>query len=152
LRGEHHSARGGHGCGNERRGAQAAHRSGRRAAAEARRERGEEPRDVPGEQGAPGLAGEGGRRRRAVLRMEARAAGERRAGVRGPVAGQEGGTTMKRETLCIPLALLLAAPAMAADVVGKIGGTEVTATEVRAYVETLPASDQAALAKDPSLL
>ena len=42
--------------------------------------------------------------------------------------------------------------AHSAEVVGKIGGTEVTATEVRAYVETLPAQDQAALAKDPSLL
>lgn len=43
-------------------------------------------------------------------------------------------------------------PARSAEVVGKIGGIEVTTAEVRAYVETLPASDQAALAKDPSLL
>ena len=50
------------------------------------------------------------------------------------------------------LALILAFSAEAADVVGKIGGTEVTTTELRAYVEALPASDQAALAKDPALL
>jgi len=50
------------------------------------------------------------------------------------------------------LALLATTPAVAADVVAKIGGTEVTASEVRSYVETLPASDQAALAKDPALL
>jgi peptidylprolyl isomerase len=50
------------------------------------------------------------------------------------------------------LVLILAFSAQAAEVVGKIGGTEVTTTELRAYVETLPASDQAALAKDPSLL
>jgi len=52
----------------------------------------------------------------------------------------------------LALSLLAASTAGAAEVVGKIGGTEVTATEVRAYVETLSASDQAALAKDPSLL
>jgi peptidylprolyl isomerase len=46
----------------------------------------------------------------------------------------------------------IAPAAHSAEVVGKIGGTEVTATDVRAYVETLPAQDQAALAKDPSLL
>jgi parvulin-like peptidyl-prolyl isomerase len=50
------------------------------------------------------------------------------------------------------LTLILAFSVEAAEVVGKIGGTEVTTTELRAYVETLPASDQAALAKDPSLL
>jgi len=46
----------------------------------------------------------------------------------------------------------MAPVAHSAEVVGKIGGTEVTTTELRAYVETLPAQDQAALAKDPSLL
>jgi peptidylprolyl isomerase len=46
----------------------------------------------------------------------------------------------------------IAPAAHSAEVVGKIGGTEVTATEVRAYIETLPAQDQAAVAKDPSLL
>src|SRR5262249_12244646 len=43
-------------------------------------------------------------------------------------------------------------PVHAADVVGRIGTVEVTAPEVRAYVETLPAQDQSALAKDPTLL
>ncbi|HVP60158.1 MAG TPA: peptidylprolyl isomerase [Myxococcaceae bacterium] len=40
----------------------------------------------------------------------------------------------------------------AADVVGRIGSIEVTSGEIRAYVESLPAQDQAALARDPALL
>jgi len=57
-----------------------------------------------------------------------------------------------RRRVLLALALGIAPQAIAADIVGKIGGTEVTATEVRAYVETLPVTDRAALAKDPSLL
>jgi len=40
----------------------------------------------------------------------------------------------------------------AAEVVAKVGSTEVTVEELRAYVETLSPPDQAALAKDPALL
>lgn len=53
------------------------------------------------------------------------------------------------------LAILLAAAcarAAAADVVGRVGGIDVSADEVRAYVSTLGAQEQAALAKDPALL
>jgi parvulin-like peptidyl-prolyl isomerase len=50
------------------------------------------------------------------------------------------------------LVLVLAVPATAAEVVGKIGNTEVTTSEIRTYVESLPASEQAALARDPALL
>ncbi len=52
-------------------------------------------------------------------------------------------------------ALLLAAAcsrASAAEVVARIGAAEVTADQLRAYVETLGAPERAALAKDPSLL
>lgn len=57
-----------------------------------------------------------------------------------------------RRAVLLCLLAGLAPAAHSAEVVGKIGGTEVTTTEVRAYVETLPPQDQAALAKDPSLL
>jgi parvulin-like peptidyl-prolyl isomerase len=40
----------------------------------------------------------------------------------------------------------------AADVVARVGGTDVTTEELRAYVETLDAPDRSALAKDPALL
>jgi len=40
----------------------------------------------------------------------------------------------------------------AADVVARFGGTDVTVEELRAYVETLPAQDRAAFAKDQARL
>lgn len=40
----------------------------------------------------------------------------------------------------------------AADVVARIGGADITSEELRAYVETLNAQEQAAVAKDPALL
>jgi peptidylprolyl isomerase len=46
----------------------------------------------------------------------------------------------------------VACRARAAEVLARVGGTEVTVEEVKAYVETLPARDQAALARDPGLL
>lgn len=52
-------------------------------------------------------------------------------------------------------ALLAAACApspAAADVVARVGVTEVTSEELRAYVETLGAQERATLAKDPALL
>lgn len=51
-------------------------------------------------------------------------------------------------------ATLLVAPAAvaAADLVGRAGPVEVTRAELRAYVETLGADEQKALAKDPALL
>ncbi len=50
-------------------------------------------------------------------------------------------------------ALVLAAwPAAAAQVVARAGAIEITMEEVRAYVATLGAQEQAALAKDPALL
>jgi len=71
------------------------------------------------------------------------------------------GRTMPRSPLAkrpspavAALALLLTAcarPAVA-DVVARVGGTEVTSEELRGYVETLSAQEQAALAKDPALL
>ena len=42
--------------------------------------------------------------------------------------------------------------AAAADVVARAGATEITREELRAYVESLGAQEQAALAKDPALL
>jgi parvulin-like peptidyl-prolyl isomerase len=42
--------------------------------------------------------------------------------------------------------------AAAADVVARVGGTDVTSDELKAYVETLGAQEQAALAKDPAKL
>jgi peptidylprolyl isomerase len=57
-----------------------------------------------------------------------------------------------RRAALLGLVAGIAPAAHSAEVVGKIGGTEVTTTELRTYVETLPAQDQAALAKDPSLL
>jgi peptidylprolyl isomerase len=53
------------------------------------------------------------------------------------------------------LALLLAtaaAPAFAADVVARIGGTDVTTDDVRDYLATLAPADQATVTKDPALL
>ncbi|SEH32927.1 peptidyl-prolyl cis-trans isomerase [Magnetospirillum fulvum] len=57
-----------------------------------------------------------------------------------------------RSALALGLILAAASPATAADVVARIGGTDVTTDDVRAYVETLSPSDQAALAKDPALV
>ncbi len=58
--------------------------------------------------------------------------------------------------ICTLAALLLAAAcsrsAAAADVVARVGGTDVTSEELRAYVETLGPQEQSALAKDPALL
>ena len=52
-------------------------------------------------------------------------------------------------------AFLLAAcsrSAGATDVVARVGGTDITSDELRAYVETLGGQEQAAMAKDPALL
>ena len=46
----------------------------------------------------------------------------------------------------------LAAPAGAADVVARVGGTSISVDEVRAYLGTLPPAERAALGKDPALL
>lgn len=40
----------------------------------------------------------------------------------------------------------------AAEIVARVGGAEIPADELRAYVETLGSAEQAALAKDPSML
>jgi peptidylprolyl isomerase len=53
--------------------------------------------------------------------------------------------------VCLVLALACAR-AGAADVVARVGKVDVTSDQVRAWVETLGARDQAALAKDPALL
>lgn len=42
--------------------------------------------------------------------------------------------------------------ALAADVVARVGGTDVTTDEVRSWLDTLPEADQAALAGNPSAL
>ncbi len=54
-------------------------------------------------------------------------------------------------TAAVFLAAACSRPA-AADVVARIGGTDVSSDELRAYVETLGAQEQAALAKDSTLL
>jgi peptidylprolyl isomerase len=46
----------------------------------------------------------------------------------------------------------LSCQARGAEVLARVGGTDVTVEEVRSYVETLGPADQAALAKDPTLL
>jgi len=50
------------------------------------------------------------------------------------------------------LAAGFACRSRAAEVLARVGGTDVTVEEVRTYVETLGAAEQAALAKDPALL
>jgi peptidylprolyl isomerase len=50
------------------------------------------------------------------------------------------------------LMLICSAPAVAGEVVARVGGREVGGDEVRAYVESLGPEQRAALAKDPSLL
>lgn len=50
------------------------------------------------------------------------------------------------------LAAACSPSAAAAEVVARIGVSEVTSEELRAYVETLGAQEQAAVAKDPALL
>ncbi len=68
---------------------------------------------------------------------------------------------MRKALYPAALALLLAAAATpagaasaagTADVIARLGTTDITADDVRAYVETLPPADQAAVAKDPALL
>jgi peptidylprolyl isomerase len=62
---------------------------------------------------------------------------------------------MRKALYPAALALLLtvaASPAGAADVIARLGTTDITTDDVRAYVETLPPADQAAVAKDPALL
>lgn len=62
---------------------------------------------------------------------------------------------MRKALYPATLALLLAVaagPAGAADVIARLGTTDITTDDVRAYVETLPPADQAALTKDPALL
>jgi peptidylprolyl isomerase len=59
--------------------------------------------------------------------------------------------------LGVALGLLALAPSVPAagkepEVVAQVGDTEVTAVELRSYLGSLPAGDQAALAKDPALL
>jgi peptidylprolyl isomerase len=64
-------------------------------------------------------------------------------------------TTNRPGPAAIALGLLLAVTcfrAAAADVVARIGGTDVTREELRSYVETLGPAERAALAKDPALL
>jgi parvulin-like peptidyl-prolyl isomerase len=55
-------------------------------------------------------------------------------------------------TAAVLVAAACSRTASAADVVARVGGTDVTADELKAYVETLGAQEQAALAKDSSLL
>jgi peptidylprolyl isomerase len=50
------------------------------------------------------------------------------------------------------LMLICSAPALAGEVVARVGGREVGGDEVRAYVESLGPEQRAALAKDPGLL
>ncbi len=57
-----------------------------------------------------------------------------------------------RIAVAILLAATFARSAAAADVVGRVGGIEVSSAEIRAYVATLGAQEQAALGKDPALL
>ncbi len=54
--------------------------------------------------------------------------------------------------LCAALALAAGPAAAAQVVVARVGAVEITIDEVRAYVATLGAQEQAALAKDPALL
>jgi peptidylprolyl isomerase len=61
-----------------------------------------------------------------------------------------------RRPFLLSLALLAVVgcsrPAAAADVVARVGTTEVTLDELRGYIATLGAQEQSALAKDPALL
>ena len=50
------------------------------------------------------------------------------------------------------LLVVMAPAAAAADVVARVGGTDVNSDELRAYLDTLGAQDRAAIAKDPALL
>lgn len=62
---------------------------------------------------------------------------------------------MKHASLLVLFFLLpavVSSPAGAADVVARVGGTDVTTDDVRAYLDTLPEADQAVLAKTPSAL
>lgn len=62
---------------------------------------------------------------------------------------------MRQNVVLVAMTMMLAGavlPAAAADVVAKVGGREITLDEVRAYVETLPDTEQAALTKDPGRL
>lgn len=54
-------------------------------------------------------------------------------------------------TAAVLFAVACSRPA-AADVVARIGGSDVSGDEIRAYIETLGPQEQAALAKDPALL
>jgi len=57
-----------------------------------------------------------------------------------------------RSTLALGLLLAAASPAVAADVVARVGNTDVTTDDVRTYLGTLSPADQATLTKDPALL
>jgi peptidylprolyl isomerase len=59
-----------------------------------------------------------------------------------------------RAVLLATAALLVLAglPARAGEVLARLGSTELTVEEMRAYLETLPPVERAALAKDPALL
>lgn len=62
---------------------------------------------------------------------------------------------MKSASLLLLLSLLpavISSPAGAADVVARVGGTDVTIDDLRAYIDTLPEADQAALTKNPSAM
>src|SRR5689334_19834978 len=57
-----------------------------------------------------------------------------------------------RPMLLAALALVSSAGSARADVVARLGNVEVGSEELRAYLDTLPPAEQAALAKDPTLL
>jgi peptidylprolyl isomerase len=57
-----------------------------------------------------------------------------------------------RPALLAALALAGSAAAARADVVARLGNVEVGSEELQAYLDTLPPAEQAALAKDPTLL
>ncbi len=81
---------------------------------------------------------------------------EERLFINGPLRPFSVMRTVMRKTLYpAALALLLAVsatPAGAADVIARLGTADITTDDIRAYVETLPPADQAALAKEPALL
>ena len=62
---------------------------------------------------------------------------------------------MKRSSFLVLFFLLpavISSPAGAAELVARVGGTDVTTDDVRAYLDTLPEVDQAALVKNPAAL
>ncbi len=76
--------------------------------------------------------------------------------VRSPPTRSSSGTPLPVRAASLVLLVVAGAgiscQTRAAEVLARVGGTDVTVEEVRSYVETLSPTDQAALAKDPGLL